>query len=746
MAESYRGFLLNQTGDPQWGANENKLHKDLIDKMLDNPFDVFANTIYVSPAGDDATGTGAISHPYKSISHAISQITDNSTENPYALQLAAGIYTESDTVTLGAGIFINGAGDASKIRTTNNNVPLFAMGDQSDISKVTIEGPSNAPATSITGAGDIVSFKNIKFNNCYNPIYVNGTGATVNIYSVAFRGSATLDAAIKIEAGLANVYTANATGMTGTNYFNVSGSASVLTVGTLTIFDTTVTNPIRVENGATFILTAAVVTGGTDGIYINGANSRVILANTMFQYSDIGIHIGPDGPLDVSLASVTFENTTTYDFYSETSNMRLTGQGNYISTDKFKYEIGVPTNGYHITYLSEAEGDESAIFKSELGVGAPDRPSESSFGEGDSYTRGMLVYQYDPTNGYNDITQLASSYSGSTFGWSDVVTDSALYACSTLKTTSDFVKYLGFKVRIATAGVLGTGGVITEYWNGTAWTPFTIMRTDGNAPYLPRVTPLIDAEPGSYQIRHNAFVDTDWAKNDPVGLGIDYFWTRVRITSDITTSPLFEQFKLHSNRMEINGDGWPEYFGKARPIGRLAWNYGMLEAAASSPGNQDHYLSDTLDVGKIENAFANNTIDRIGMLAPVPFDLDISTPIKFRWASRYGGNTGNVDWIIRWGYSKEGDFVYTNQADAPTTHATQQSIAHTVTVPATAQTVQWNTVELSVSNANPRYSDGTSDILWVSIERNGSTDTYAGTAGLIAISADYLKWTEGGHL
>ena len=35
---------------------------------------------------------------------------------------------------------------------------------------------------------------------------------------------------------------------------------------------------------------------------------------------------------------------------------------------------------------------------------------------------------------------------------------------------------------------------------------------------------------------------------------------RYRIVEALTTSPVFEQFKIHSNRTEINADGFMEYF------------------------------------------------------------------------------------------------------------------------------------------------------------------------------------------
>jgi len=126
------------------------------------------------------------------------------------------------------------------------------------------------------------------------------------------------------------------------------------------------------------------------------------------------------------------------------------------------------------------------------------------------------------------------------------------------------------------------------------------------------IADIMFAHIGSHHVRYNAYVTTaTWIPNDDVGYGENIYWSRLRTVSATNIAPVIEQIKIHSNRMEINSDGWPEYFGKARPTGRLPWDIMVMVKAATAPGDQDLYLGDTLDVGGKKNRLRNSEDDRI---------------------------------------------------------------------------------------------------------------------------------------
>lgn len=707
------------------------------------------NTRYVAVNGDDEHGTGSIANPYATISHTLTTITDASLSNPYNIQLASGIFIESDTIQCKDYVFITGMGASTIITTSNQNVDLFNLALNASLINLTVQGPSNARALSLTSPNKSCTFRAVVLLNCNDGIYINGVNCNISAFDtyVITIGAVSFNKVFEVLEGhldIQGVYVRSGTQANTLLTFNGANAGGH--IWTIDNDAADIDRYVDIQNGANVTLNNCRTTGGDTSIYLN--NASLTTNNMSITDANIGIDVGPDGFSILNINSTSVVNSTTYDLRVQNTSSVLMGIGNYLKDSKINFPNGAPGNGssYAMSHFSNDAGDEAFIIKSELAVGAPDRPSESAFGEGDSYTRGMIVYTYDTINGYIDETEAAKSFNESTFGFSDVTIDSAIYACSTLKNNGDVINHYGIKLKIAIAGVNGTGTAITEYWDGGAWIPFNIMRTEGNSPFLPKIGSLIEATAGIYQLRYDALIDINWVKNDPMSLGTDYFWTRIRITSPITTSLTIEQFKLHSNRTEFNGDGWLEYFGRARPIGRLAWNYGMLEAASSSPSNQDIYISDNIDVGMRENLFANNATDRIGLLAPIPFDTDISTPIRMRWAIRSTTNTGNIDWVVRWGHTRSGDITYTSSSSAPDTHPTEQTINLVQASPATTGTIEWNVVDIDIVNVNPRNADGTSDILWVTIERDGGGDSSSGAVTLIALSADYLKWTEGGHL
>jgi len=222
-------------------------------------------------------------------------------------------------------------------------------------------------------------------------------------------------------------------------------------------------------------------------------------------------------------------------------------------------------------------GDESSDVFGELHVGSPARPAESCFGEGDSYVAGMLVYTETAGGVFTDVTSAAKSVEGSTFTFPGTAVNNAVYVATQVDDGNGVIPFYGIKTLIDTAGVLGDGNIIAEFWNGSVWVEFAGMAaTDiGN-----RYNKAKDyfSEIGYFQLRYSADIITDgWVVGDPIvpALEIDYYWTRFRIVIDtITIAPIFQQFKIHTSKAELQEDGYKELTGRGRPFGSLPWNLG----------------------------------------------------------------------------------------------------------------------------------------------------------------------------
>lgn len=397
-------------------------------------------------------------------------------------------------------------------------------------------------------------------------------------------------------------------------------------------------------------------------------------------------------------------------------------------------------------FINYKPGDKSFWITSKLNVGLPDVPRESAFGGGNSYNTAALFYEFNGST-FNDVKpSLLNPDDSNSWSFPNNNTDTALYISNLYQ-----VQFLGLKIELDSIADLGAGDLIFEYWDGSSWFEFNYSVTQSDGEYLPLGNNKLNTETGSFQIRFDDRIQSDWDLNDPISLGIDRYWVRIRIASAITTSPIIDTIKVHSHRTEINEDGYIEFFGNARPIAALPIAYGTFEAASSSPSNSDVYASDNLFAGRKENRFQNNTKDETGIAEIVPFELDTSCPIRTHLMySGLSDVSGNVYWEITWGFIRPGDDIYTG-TDGPTSITNQQEIVGTTSLINTTsyrKLVQLN-FDLSVPELITQRTNGQSgDILFINIARDASNvlDTYSGDIAIVDMKFFYTKWKLGGHV
>ena len=405
-----------------------------------------------------------------------------------------------------------------------------------------------------------------------------------------------------------------------------------------------------------------------------------------------------------------------------------------------------------IDFDDEKEGDEGLTLMKELHVGYPEKGYETALGQGDSYTRGMLVYTEDTGNAFVDVSSKARSITGSIFTFPGVAANNRIYVASSLE-NGDVQKHCGIKVIVEIAAVLGAGEIVAEYWNGSAWIEFNHMSTDASGEYFPHADNIFERV-STDQIRYSNDACVLSVKNDPMALGTDYYWNRFSIKTAITTAPVFQQFKLHTNRTEINADGWMEYFGDARPQLPLPWDWNTFSSGGTnSPGNQPLFAlnaaggtTQDIVIGRVENSFGTGSVRRVGMCFYAPFDIDTSNPIELRWTFKAQA-LGDVVWFINFGISRDGDVIGNNDGSAPVTMIGEEHLSETVAVSVINEQITASK-SINISEVISRRSTGESDVLWISIAREGNTgsDTVNGNANMIQISPVYTRWSEGSHL
>jgi hypothetical protein len=684
--------------------------------------------IIVSESGGDFT----------TIKDALDSINDNGPTKRYVVTVAPGIYVEDNPIQGKQYVSLRASGDLQTTRITANNPnkDLITMTSLFSIEGFTFYGVTGASNYAIrqTVSG-LTSLERCAFSECSNGININHASAFMTIINCGFYNAIVTTAkGICCEAGNLTVDILTATNGNITTLINITGVGSVATINNILCFNPNVVTGVFVQDQARVVVNTASIVGVTDGIVTEGgSNTRLNNAN-IFNCTQDGIRINNVGSSTLVNASGSSEDSTRYDINILSATAIMTGMGK-TSLDKMNFVAGAQLYG---AVIDTKEDDEGFNVIGELHVGLPEKGAESVFGEGDSYTRGMLVYTETDANVFADVSAAARSASGSTFTFPGVGVDNAIYVGSSLSDGVDYLLHHGMKFSSTIAAVLGGGSIIAEYYNGSAWVEINGMVSDSGIPYLPYAKAYFNQAAGSYQIRYDIvrMNDDTWTKNDPMSLGTSYYWIRFRISSAITTAPTFQQFKLHSSRTEINSDGFKEFFGNARPYDQLPISVGTGKPFEGNMQNQTLYLDQNIGVGLQTNKFTA-TADKYGWEIIAPNKIDTSSKLAFRWCGLPSASE-TITWTIRWSWQSPDGTIYTTE---PAGGSNPNSKSDTVSKAVTANTLEWFQIYLDVSDLVPRRDTDFPDVMIISIQPSTITGNYS----LLGVQAYYLIWGTGGH-
>lgn len=731
------------------GGNANSLHTH----------DACTYTLYVSKYGNDTLNDGSFISPYLTIKAAVASISDNSASNRYMIKVSSGVYSEDNPIEMKSYVDIQGSGEIQQTQIIAQNVDSNIINGESSsgLSNMVLKGTNQCGIEYLEAGMFIV--RDIILSNCACGISINNSSALVDINRVlAYNDTSSMTIFIRVLAGqvvvLAPLIVAQSEVETGiladgsdalmfvsnyvTNSNNITTAVDVKGSADVTINGARITGDLGdrigtafkcTEDGSELDILSAYVQHADYGIYIDN-NSQIDAASTVIENCDVGLYAGSNDLPISRLFGGSIADSLTWDVYLSTDDCSLRGSG--VAIDENKLYL----NGAHVTmsHISSNEGDEGLNIKGELHVGSPERGYESVFGEGDSYTRGLLAYSFDGSN-YTDISSDVQSYSGSTFTFPNLNVNTSIYLSSNILVNelSDYHQFLGIKMLSTIAQIGGT--VVVEYWNGSAWSTVNHMITQSADKYLRKGNQLFSVTPGTYQIRFNPFIVADWTKNEPsVGMGSRY-WIRFRISSGLTTAPVFEQFKLHTNRTELNEDGYVEYFGSARTYSGVPVPWSTFQDAGSSLGDQDLWLSTNCKVGLINNNFNTNG-DSIGAITFLKPQIDTSAPLKLR-AAIVSASSGSLTMTSYLNSSIEGAAISTTD---PTTTVGESSISVTQTV--VAGELTWFNFNFNISDKGIQTYGSNPELLWINLEAT----TRPGNVYGLEFGISSLAWRNGGHV
>jgi len=410
----------------------------------------------------------------------------------------------------------------------------------------------------------------------------------------------------------------------------------------------------------TAITDAVLVSGGLfafDGMVLRGAGitdgiscgaGQVI--GTVAEFQDLtgsALHI-TSGSADVQIRNLRCAGCgldLEVDAAASSCTVHLSGaemlEANISADDNFH------ANADHfLAFQDETIGDASFKVWGKLSVGSQNHGTYSYFGQGGQNTAN--IYCFRNTNleigTWSDVTTILKSESSSTTAiFTGVTAGNCFYFGNDRPFTGSYLN-------ITTAGVAGTGVAIFEYWNGSAWTSAAIMATDDGSPhnqYGSNIAGIV----GEYQLRAGPL--PGWTTKSLNGTTA--YWVRYRLVTAYTSSPILEQMKATVNSIRIGPHGFLEYFGESRPRRSMLWHLGLLEDRTGwSPVDENIDFSTNVQVGLVDNEFANGTIDGRAGIVDIPFGLDTSYPLTLtiKWMKTAAGS-GDVE--LELAYSKAAD-------------------------------------------------------------------------------------------
>ena len=275
--------------------------------------------------------------------------------------------------------------------------------------------------------------------------------------------------------------------------------------------------------------------------------------------------------------------------------------------------------------LSQRNGDKALVLSNRgLTLGTlegAEQDTELVIGtRGDSTVEGMSVLTSPDNTNFTDVTDTASSSTGSTFkGFSDNPQVGA----------TDYFgwdyPFCNFKLKTAVAATVdGSSAVAREYWNGSAWTSFPVMTVDSTT--LEQRANNIGSVVGTEQIR---FACPDDFTKTTIN-GIEKYWIRFRVTGALLTAPSVEQIKVGTDRWECESNGRTVYYGSAEYKTDLPLPFKTLfNLVGSTPGDANITVSPNITIAGVDNLFNNNAKDGKTGGFTIPRGMDTSVPIEF---------------------------------------------------------------------------------------------------------------------
>lgn len=568
------------------------------------------NTIYVAKNGSDVYGNGNYSNPYLTIKHANSTITGNSSINRYIVLVAPGVYYEDNPIQMKeyASILAIDSQTSTKVCANNSASNIIEGAPRAVAGGFELQGASTAAAI-YTAFSGTTHYKDITIIDCQKGIHLNHANVEIDTYDISLLtiSGSTTDAVL-VEAGHLDIKNPHLVeDAFVTSVIKVDGANATAHVWGLNSESDNVTNGLYANNGGEIILFSGMLSKCTNALRANSASSIKVYGGSV-------------------------DDSATKHVLVEDLNSEITVVAGHLNREKIFFP-----DGYHNEsgFFLDRNDLLTSIY-GRLTIGRAEYSLSSTFGKGRAYTRGMKILTTDSTassssDGGNitDVTDDATSISGSTFSFQGTTANHTILISTTLSNATDKLKAWGIRFIQTTAAVEITDrSFVTEYWNGTSWSGCTNMAVHSYNGYAYGNELFIRANNDEHI---SCYIPSDWTKKTISGENT--YWVRVRIVNSLTTSPVFEECRIQPDMFKITRDGINTFYG-------LAQFRDTILATGNIFGESGGVLGSNVDIGSggvptgwphnLKNNQLNGNGDAIYLQANLPRGISTAWPLKVR--------------------------------------------------------------------------------------------------------------------
>lgn len=554
----------------------------------------FGDTIIVASSGGDHTTIAAA-------------ITASSSGD--VILVYPGTYAEANPLTVKAGTSIIGVAGEQRILVTANTAANdgFVLLDGALVSGITMSGTTGGSAAAFKYSGTTLAFVEMCAVDGAITAYHNTSTGALQLVNCTTTGTGNIGTLLLCAGGLLG--------------------GDLITMG----HTGTITTGMQATGGEIQV-SAILIDGATTGLFANGGDIIAITGDIL--NCTTGVRVAASSKC--TIFNIRILTSTGEDLQTDAATSEIVHNGCEFRREGISQFAASTIIGLFID--STLQGEQSTNIFGEFSVGAPGVGSETTLGEGDSYTKEMQVFVFDNSaasgSKFTDVTTAAASISGSTITLLDNL-DAFIIAGPR--------EFGGVKVNIDTLfvpTVADSTAFIWQYWDGSAWVDFNAMEAE-DLTTKSNANAFFETNTGDHQIMFDDRLDNGgvggvaWVADDNTldllpNFGTNLFAIKVRISAvlGISTAVKLEQVKLHADHLEIEADGWIKYIGRSRWREILPIDTNTFDSTGSPPSNENIDFSTNITIGRLLNRFNASATDIIATYFPLPAGLDTSSPLE----------------------------------------------------------------------------------------------------------------------